>query len=683
MKNFLTALCAFGAAFFTATSFALTSLEDFEGYTEVPVALNIAGDTAVWASDEATDGSMGDAAIVTAYETGDKKPSTTTAGGNNYLKLETSAPLERYVETSGTATDIGNGLYFDGQVRFTACDEEPTIDLSESNPEKLIVYLRSNENTDEEGNSQSTATTNFVVVAGYYDEGNSFKEKKSYSCAVPSNYDYDPAAWHRLTIKTYLKNNTIAYFKILVDGTALSCSDAKGDEGNDSYMYDLAADEFPSLDATKAAGTLTSIGFKGTGAIDEIAWLASDPLPTMVKKAYVWSSGTLSLTVNGESKAVVSGETYEFEETDTIVVNFTPAEGYSFDETTDVTESTKDDVTTYTYAPQQAGAVVTINGTATYVKDFAAAVTLVNEQESEATVKLLVNASASEEEEGYGVAFDVDTILLLNGKTLTITGIGFYGAESGKLTIADYNESTVSSDGIIVAEAIVSDNLTIYGGKFSVQPGTSEGSNTYTTPSNYTLKQVDNYWQLVADGGSTEPTVDGDTTATIDNENKTITIDNATSAEIKVDGASEYTITVPAKVTKITGSVKGIVIKASDVDITSAFSVTTGEGVTTIALNPNGKVTVNGVEISVTPELADATDDVTPFAVASGSVSATVKAIPGLTYQLLGSTKVQAASAFDTTNPVAEETAGTDGTVTLKDEEATDTAKFYTIRVTR
>ncbi len=565
----------------------------------------------------------------------------------------------------------------------------------------MIVYLRATEVTGDDG-TVTSATTNFVVVAGYYNARGS-STQTNYVCNVPSGYDYDPAAWHRLVVKSYKLGEDNAYFKVLIDSTPLStASDVKKGDA-DSKTVDLAADAFPSLDTSSDDVTkLTSIGFKGTGAIDEIAWLNEDPLTVTKAYKFVWDSayGSPTITVGGvEQKDIKSDTEYSYDETAEVSYTFVAAAGYVANEPT---VDTSTGVTIVTFSATEAGAVVTIGDKDTYVKDFVAAVTLVNQQTSDVTLKLLTDATVvstdsivNTDDNSIVIGDENGTYtvtLVLNGKSLSIAGLGLFA--NGGLTIIDVSKDTVTDTGSIItknsagtAGTIYSPKMAVYGGKFDACPETDTDSGaTVTVAEGYELKESDGWYRLQKTGGSTEPTVDGGDSATtkVDPETKTITVVTSESGELTIEGdASAYTISVPQNVTKITGSVGTITIMGAEVDITSAFSVTTVEGVTTIALDPKGTVTVNGVEISVTPELADATDDVTPFAVVSGSVSATVKAIPGLTYQLLGSTEVKAASAFDTTNPVAEETAGKDGTVTLEDKNATDTAKFYTIRVTR
>jgi len=153
---------------------------------------------------------------------------------------------------------------------------------------------------------------------------------------------------------------------------------------------------------------------------------------------------------------------------------------------------------------------------------------------------------------------------------------------------------------------------------------------------------------------------------------------------VTIEGnASGYTIEVPANVTTINGKVGTVTVKSGTVDISGAFTIdsTTTEGATTIALDPDGSVKVNGKTIKVKPELEEATETVVPFAVAGGAATAKVKAIPGLTYVLKAATDLAKVRTQEATE--VKSVRATDSTVELKDESASESAKFYVIEVTR
>jgi len=643
MKNFLTALCATGAALLAATSFAaLPHTENFEGMatnTSLNVDTSSTGGGTYWASTEAatgteegtTAGSMGDLAVVKAYEDDAAKPKD---GGKNYLAVDTGAPLQRYVQDAGTALNVGNGLYFEGDVQFTPYDGETTVGADAS--DKLLVYLQVKESEGEDGNV--TATTNFVVKAGYYDEGNTATEK-DYVCAVPEGFD--AAQWHHLVVKTKKRSNADgtsarAFFEIAVDGGYLISSEPKGDAN--SLAENVADSLFPSLDSsTDNVDKMVSVGFKGQGSIDNVTWTGIDPIPGQVD--YVAAIGDKKYETFEAALADAEGQTIK------LLKDIEIAEGITIDKTTTLDLAGK----TVSGSPDGAGVLAV---------------------ESEGVTLTIEDTSGNGrvaytgESEGYAVMVSDGTLVL-----------GANGAENNFYI-----------DGVVAATS--SENLTVHGGYLKNKP--TDGDTELAPPTGKTWKQITeegdkkDYYQLVE--GDAPPAEDPkvDNGGTVDSTTKTITVATATSGTVTITGdASSYTVEVPANVTTIKGKVKGVTVKSGTVDISGAFTIdsNTTEGSTTIALDPEGSVTVNGKEIKVKPELEEATETVVPFAVTGGAATAKVKAIPGLFYVLKASTDVtKMAGATQVCEPVV---ADGSGTVELKDSEASESAKFYVIEVTQ
>ena len=642
MKNFLTALCATGAALLAATSFAaLPHTENFEGMatnTSLNVDTSSTGGGTYWASTEAatgteegtTAGSMGDLAVVKAYEDDAAKPND---GGKNYLAVDTGAPLQRYVQDGGTPLNVGAGLYFEGDVQFTPYDGETTVGADAS--DKLLVYLQVKESEGEDGNV--TATTNFVVKAGYYDEGNTATEK-DYVCAVPEGFD--AAQWHHLVVKTKKRSNADgtsarAFFEIAVDGGYLISSEPKGDAN--SLAENVADSLFPSLDSsTSNVDKMVSVGFKGQGSIDNITWTDTDPIPGQVD--YVAAIGDNKYESFGAALAAAENGTIK------LLKDIVIAEGITIEKTTTLDLAGE----TISGSPDGAGVLaVESTGVTLTIED-----TVGNGR-----------VAYTGKSEGYAVMVTDGTLVL-----------GANGAENNFYI-----------DGVVAATS--SENLTVYGGYLQSKP--TDGENELAPPTGKTWKQITeegdkkDYYQLVE--GDAPPAEDPkvDNGGTVDSTTKTITVATATSGTVTIRGdASSYTVEVPANVTTIKGKVKGVTVKSGTVDISGAFTIdsNTTEGSTTIALDPEGSVTVNGKEIKVKPELEEATETVVPFAVTGGAATAKVKAIPGLFYVLKASTDVtKMAGATQVCEPVV---ADGSGTVELKDSEASESAKFYVIEVT-
>lgn len=678
MKRAGITLCMLGTLLWATSSVADTlSSENFEGLSEGSLNISsVGGSGQCWSSSEAENGSMGDLAVVKAYEDGAAKPAN-NAGGLKYLAVDTGAPLKRYVQAGGNALDVGSkGIYFEGDVQFTPYDGETTVGADAS--DKLLVYLQVKESDDENGNV--TATTNFVVVAGYYDMDDA-STATNYVCAVPTNFDAN--AWHRLVVKTRLLDKRVV-FKVVVDGVPLEVDVKKGDEY--SAVEDLGANEFPSLKTTgNDKGQMASVGFKGQGSIDNITWTNDDPAPIAVKYVFKWDSddGSPVVKVNGEEKTIENGKEISFNETDTLEYVFNAEAGKTADEP-DVTKA--NGVTTITFKVKSAGIKLVIDGVTEYVGDFETAVAKlsegVNAAEGDTTnitvvITLLADCSAAEVSQDGGVCLaPTNAVLDLNGFNLTITGAGFFGNET--LLIKDSGTTTTN---VLTADMIYAPDFEITGGRFSVEP-TTDGA-TIRVPAGKKLGEVGGYWELVDAGSEPEkPSVSGGT-GTVEGSTIKITAP-AKGGTVTITGdASSYTIEVPANVTTINGKVGTVTVKSGTVDISGAFTIdsTTTEGATTIALDPDGSVKVNGKTIKVKPELEEATETVVPFAVAGGAATAKVKAIPGLTYVLKAATDLAKVRTQEATE--VKSVRATDSTVELKDESASESAKFYVIEVTR
>lgn len=687
MKNYLKAFLAVGAFLFASVGLADTTgeinSETFEGLT-AGESLNVktaATDGSIfWDSGDADDeGSMGEFAVVTAYET------ESESGGKNYLALETTNPLYRHVQGGGTAQDIDTGLYFEGDVQFSPYEEDVDTSEYKENGTKLLVYIKGTETTTDDNENEVKGTTNFVIVAGYYNNDNDVAEIKNYVCEAPSDFDYNKDTWHHLLLKAYLTTDgSCSYFKVFVDDTALTCTEEKG--SSESSMANIGAEGFPSM--TKgSATTLKDVGFKGTGKVDNLVWTTVDPKPTTLTYVFTWDSvqGDPVVKIGDDKQDIEAGEEYTYTEAQvkTMTLAFDTNDWYV---NGIYSSETVDNVTTVKFTATKAAVSMQIGeASVEYYETLDDVISYLskNAQEESTTVSIVLGADVNLSG-NYSFYDDAPTTIIdLNGQNITLGTL-----EGCTLTI----NNSQSKYGYVTGK-VSADILYINGGAFSEEP-LADTLNTGDKKLATTTIDGTTWYVLVDDGGSTEPTIDGGDSGatTVDPETKTITVDSSASGEITITGdASEYTISVPQNVTKITGSVGTITIMGKSesmttaVDITGAFKLdsTTTDGVTTIALDPDGKVTVNGVEVSVTPELDTTTEGTEPFAVGD-SVSATVKAIPGLTYQLLGATDLTTKTTKEWAGVGEAVTATDSGTVTLEDTntEKPD-AKFYVIKVSR
>ena len=636
----------------------------------------------------------GDQVTIKAYE-GAAAPKD---GGAQYLSLDLQDRLDRNINLRSTAGDAtspeadniaeGEGsLYFDSLVQFTASDAESGVDLMEEN-DKLLVWLKEAK-TAEDG---TVTPAQLMVTAGYMsDANNNTIQKRDYAVTLPEGVTIAPDEWHRLTIqalKQLLPGETSYYqiaFRVLVDGKVVTCADAKGVDG--ALITQMAEDLFPAyvpMYGNNGYVNLTAATFKGMGGVDNISWSRENPLPAVeTEVTFTLGDGikNVIVTVGNEETTYASTTTLKIAGDYDYV--FTPAEDYCAPEV--VVEGN-------TITATSVLGDVSVNGLG--YKTIADAVSAVNAiTEGNRIVKLL--SDITEENE---TIVSVDFTLNLNGqsfttpgitadKSVTIIGSGAilapdngndcYFTVVGGLTIGTEQKEDITI-GIIVA----TDVLTMNTGVLKSKPVGTNDNNlpaTIKVPTGMKLAEADGVWKLVTDGGE-DPIVPSVTAGadggnvTVEASTKTITVSVSTGTELTVANAADYTISVPANVAKINGAVKGVVVKADTFDITSAFTVATAEGVTTIALDKNGSVTIGEETVTVDPAVAD---------VATGAAAAvTVKTIPGLTYTLLRATAVKG-STYAAVETTAVTVNATTTTLTDGSTDRPADAAFYRVQVTR
>ena len=316
MKNLTFALaCASTFALFAAID---VPKADFEKYTEetgwtVANKFEPGSQDTYWLYDGAS-GSE-DGSTVTAYG-GENlaAPTTGDAAGDKYLALSTEGgTLWRSLAAGNTAgTDIAGklgeaqalpagGLYIDTMVQFT-----PTEDGGEPNTvdgDKLAIWL----NVDSSGEKP---VTNLMVKAAQWDDNGSSTFFKPKTFVLTGAGDISPSTWYRLTVKAIAncdrrtKNenytSSITGFQIYLDNTLLTTTEpafADGylnlatDAGEWGWLDSSVEQEaevlalmrgrtlIPSLAGDETTATLQAVGFKGSGALDNLAITEQDPLP--------------------------------------------------------------------------------------------------------------------------------------------------------------------------------------------------------------------------------------------------------------------------------------------------------------------------------------------------------------------------------------------------------------------
>lgn len=274
--------------------------------------------------------------------------------GNKFLSVDaTDAKLIRTINAAdssqGTADSkaIGEGLFFDSLVQFTATDQPPVPEEGD----KLVVWLYGND--DETSNAlglDDPLTTNLVVTAGLVD--GMATSATNYVVTLPAGVTVEPGSWHRLTIKAYANitkfgagaegadEAKIGGFVVYIDGQPATCTASKGDFTNVGGLTDAATalgDKlFPSLiSAGSAALTLTGVAFDGTGAIDDITFTDVDPFPEAAAETFTLTvtaaNGTVGVYSDAEASDDIEGDgSYQVPlALETVYVTFMPATGYT------------------------------------------------------------------------------------------------------------------------------------------------------------------------------------------------------------------------------------------------------------------------------------------------------------------------------------------------------------------
>ena len=170
------------------------------------------------------------------------------------LAIDVDTPLARNIAPTekgeGVPQNIGDGLYFDSMVQFTATTDAPTVSAGD----KLIVWLKENEIEGED------STYALWVTAGVWDDVKA--ERCDYEI---TNVNVAPDSWHRLSIAVKMAEGDIPTFNVYVDGVEAKAGDVVDFQ---SLVYD---------DGGMLWKQITSVSFQGKGAIDDLVWTTEDP----------------------------------------------------------------------------------------------------------------------------------------------------------------------------------------------------------------------------------------------------------------------------------------------------------------------------------------------------------------------------------------------------------------------
>ncbi len=349
---FATALVASAAAFADPIN-AIS----FEGYSADATVGNTADTPDTSGGDNGMyfyfDGDQ-DGSLVKAFGSGDvAAPSITrplffasAAQGNNYLELSTEGGIlwrsintlnsetsgESPVYSLGDAEPIADtGTYLDTLVQFTPTegDGAPEVD---KDSDKLAIWL----------NVDSQNHTNLMVRAAVVN----IDGEPTATTFTITNKTVSAGAWYRLTIKAIpdiSDGDEIPGFQIRLDGDVLMSDTPTLDseylevKGDSEYGEELKNGAlFASLLGTDSTPTLQGIGFKGSGALDDIVWTTEDPFDVPAAAfTLTWPSGVtpVSYSIDGGTAESLTGQTSSFSipggvvPGSTVAFTFTNADG--------------------------------------------------------------------------------------------------------------------------------------------------------------------------------------------------------------------------------------------------------------------------------------------------------------------------------------------------------------------
>ena len=509
----------------------------------------------------------------------------TNNGANAYLMLDTSDVLERTIKpwTQGETLNfvpqaIGNGIYFDSMVQFTATED----DVTPTTGDKLVVWLKA---VETEMNGEEVVTpgyTNLMITAG-----NGTKDDKAVPADfVASGVTIEPNSWHQLTIKAFVDEEGDTLFNVYIDGAPVT-----------GYFGEKSVTDFESLVSQAEEGlnptTITSVGFKGTGAVDDLLFTNANPLGQDVTinlddvEEYcgkiVYGEDVLDRTQSPLKINVPAGTTEVtlkcYLDPGAVLVDGTKLENdvdgnnVAWTWSGPITDNTI--TLTVQAAPEPETGAFTIDGVegsyATLAEAFAAA-------QAGDTIKLTADATFTE-----WLKVDKNVVLDLNGCTLT-EQVNPDGADYGaiyvrttcQLTITDSSENT---NGKIVSngDIVIGNYGTVIVNAGTIESGDDREKDVSIYNMNYAGTQIGT---ATINGGAVESvwncgtvTVEAGASVTyLDNSGKaTIDADATVTTVVLMDGADAKGVTGAGTIT----APDGLAVKSG----VEGFTATYNDGV--------------------------------------------------------------------------------------------------------
>lgn len=243
---------------------------------------------------------------------------------NHFLKLETEAGKALWrnlaAEAGGVATvDAANSYVLDTLVQFTATDEAPTAAAGD----KFILWLKSDE---------VAGTTSLMVTCGKYDVGGLSIDG---AVSIPLSVKVTAGQWARVSVKAIqLDQLSTVGFVVYVDGQIASAAESAYDVGTPLFInageasgYFAGRQIFPSR--VPSTGDLSSVGFEGSGSIDDLQIVAAADAPSFTQ----YTPGVVNYTVKFQAVGVDSWTADDITVASGATIESMPAtsvEGYEF-----------------------------------------------------------------------------------------------------------------------------------------------------------------------------------------------------------------------------------------------------------------------------------------------------------------------------------------------------------------
>ena len=289
--------------------------------------------------------------LVTNYESGVTLPTRPAQfaedSNDKYLKIDTNGRLYRSVGVNSQTLDsfptkeIGDGIYLDTLVQFTAADDEFKDDALAGGDKIAIEYVEREEERDGNDQITTTAMTNFVIRAGYIVDDNE-TIPTNYYATVPAGFNKED--WHRLTVRAVASiaasGEQKAGFIVYLDGVALEYSTdvecgvdfAPANAVAEYYKADCHAIYPSAVQSGDYQFNLSAVAFNGNGCVDDISF--TDQTPGFIGRTVTFDLGTgeavTTLTVNGTDYDVAGVATTNIENlVETFTIAVTLAENYN------------------------------------------------------------------------------------------------------------------------------------------------------------------------------------------------------------------------------------------------------------------------------------------------------------------------------------------------------------------